>query len=147
MIIMEINKVDICCGLCWGDEAKGKIVSSLINSLNYDFVCRWGGGSNAGHTIYVNEKKYHTHIIPSGVFHNVISFIGPDCYINIDDFKTELKYLLDNGFDINLVKKRFYIPEEDKWIILKVKASVLKTINKKGIYAVLKEARENGQLK
>ncbi|MAW50291.1 MAG: 50S ribosomal protein L28 [Flavobacteriaceae bacterium] len=50
-------------------------------------------------------------------------------------------------FDINLVKKRFYIPEEDKWITLKVKASVLKTINKKGIYAVLKEARENGQLK
>lgn len=50
-------------------------------------------------------------------------------------------------FDINLVKKRFYIPEEDKWITLKVKASVIKTINKKGIYAVLKEARENGQLK
>ena len=50
-------------------------------------------------------------------------------------------------FDINLVKKRFYIPEEDKWIMLKVKASVLKTINKKGISAVLKEARENGQLK
>ena len=50
-------------------------------------------------------------------------------------------------FDSNLVKKRFYIPEEDKWITLKVKASVLKTINKKGIYAVLKEARENGQLK
>ena len=50
-------------------------------------------------------------------------------------------------FDINLVKKRFYIPEEDKWITLKVKASILKTINKKGISAVLKEARENGQLK
>tara|TARA_B100001057_G_C22645009_1_gene869745 strand:- start:373 stop:609 length:237 start_codon:yes stop_codon:yes gene_type:complete len=50
-------------------------------------------------------------------------------------------------FDINLVKKRFYIPEENKWITLKVKASVLKTINKKGISAVLKEAREYGQLK
>ena len=50
-------------------------------------------------------------------------------------------------FDANLIKKRFYIPEEDKWITLKVKASVLKTINKKGISAVLKEARENGQLK
>lgn len=50
-------------------------------------------------------------------------------------------------FDINLVKKRFYIPEEDKWITLKLKASVLKTINKKGISAVLKRARENGQLK
>ena len=50
-------------------------------------------------------------------------------------------------FDINLIKKRFYIPEEDKWVTLKVKASVLKTINKNGISAVLKRARENGQLK
>ena len=46
-------------------------------------------------------------------------------------------------FDINLVKKRFYIPEEDKWITLKVKASVLKTINKKGITAVLKDSNIN----
>ena len=47
-------------------------------------------------------------------------------------------------FDINLIKKRFYIPEEDKWISLKVSTSVLKTINKKGITAVLKEARARG---
>jgi large subunit ribosomal protein L28 len=50
-------------------------------------------------------------------------------------------------FDINLIKKRFYIPEEDKWITLKIKASVLKTINKKGISAVLKEAKAQGILK
>lgn len=50
-------------------------------------------------------------------------------------------------FNINLVKKRFYIPEEDKWITLRVSTSVLKTINKKGISAVIKEARENGHLK
>lgn len=50
-------------------------------------------------------------------------------------------------FNINLVKKRFYIPEEDKWITLRVSTSVLKTINKKGISAVIKEARENGYLK
>ena len=49
-------------------------------------------------------------------------------------------------FDINLIKKRFYIPEEDKWITLKVKASLLKTINKKGISAVLKEAKAQGIL-
>ncbi len=47
-------------------------------------------------------------------------------------------------FDANLIKKRFYIPEEDKWIILKISTSALKNINKKGISAVLKEARENG---
>ena len=49
-------------------------------------------------------------------------------------------------FDINLIKKRFYIPEEDKWITLKIKASVLKTINKKGISAVINEARAQGIL-
>ena len=49
-------------------------------------------------------------------------------------------------FDINMIKKRFYIPEEDKWITLKIKASVLKTINRKGISAVIKEAKAQGKL-
>ena len=49
-------------------------------------------------------------------------------------------------FNINLVKKRFYIPEEDKWITLRVSTSALKNINKKGISAVIKEAREKGYL-
>ena len=50
-------------------------------------------------------------------------------------------------FNANLLKKRFYIPEEDKWITLKVSTSALKNINKKGISAVIKEAREKGFLK
>lgn len=50
-------------------------------------------------------------------------------------------------FMVNLIKKRFYIPEEDKWITLKVSTSALKNINKKGITAVLKEARQKGFLK
>jgi large subunit ribosomal protein L28 len=45
-------------------------------------------------------------------------------------------------FDVNLLKKRFYIPEEDKWVTLRVSASAIKDINKKGISAVMKEARE-----
>ncbi|WP_424494564.1 50S ribosomal protein L28 [Salinimicrobium sp. GXAS 041] len=49
-------------------------------------------------------------------------------------------------FDANLVKKRFYIPEEDRWITLKVSTSAIKNINKKGISAVIKEAREKGFL-
>ncbi len=49
-------------------------------------------------------------------------------------------------FNANLMTKRFYIPEEDKWITLKVSASALKNINKKGISAVIKEAREKGFL-
>ena len=50
-------------------------------------------------------------------------------------------------FDANLMKKRFYLPEEDKWVTLKVSASALKNINKKGISAVIKEARAKGFLK
>ena len=50
-------------------------------------------------------------------------------------------------FDVNLSKKRFYIPEEDRWITLKVSTRALKSITKKGITAVLKEARQNGILK
>lgn len=50
-------------------------------------------------------------------------------------------------FNANLVKKRFYLPEEDKWITLKVSTSALKNINKKGISAVIKEARAKGYLK
>ena len=49
-------------------------------------------------------------------------------------------------FNVNLVKKRFYIPEEDKWITLRVSTSAIKNINKKGISAVIKEAREKGFL-
>ena len=47
-------------------------------------------------------------------------------------------------FNANIISKKFYIPEEDKWISLKVSTSVLKTINKKGIAAVLKEAIARG---
>tara|TARA_R110002049_G_scaffold226185_2_gene398189 strand:- start:17592 stop:17912 length:321 start_codon:yes stop_codon:yes gene_type:complete len=50
-------------------------------------------------------------------------------------------------FDANLIKKRFYIPEEDSWVTLKVSTSALKTINKIGISAAIKEAKSKGFLK
>ncbi len=49
-------------------------------------------------------------------------------------------------FNANLITKRFYIPEEDKWVTLKVSTAALKNINKKGISAVIKEAKEKGFL-
>ena len=49
-------------------------------------------------------------------------------------------------FNANLLKKRFYIPEEDKWVTLKVSAAALKTINKIGISAAIKEAKSKGFL-
>jgi large subunit ribosomal protein L28 len=44
----------------------------------------------------------------------------------------------------NLQRKRFYLPQEDRWVTIKVSTSVLRTINKRGITSVLKEAREKG---
>ena len=49
-------------------------------------------------------------------------------------------------FNVNLRTKRFFIPEENRWITLKVSASAIKTIDKKGIYAVLKEVERSGYI-
>ena len=100
----KIEVVDVCCGLAWGDEAKGKVVSQLAKENDYNFVCRWSGGNNAGHTVYVNNNKYKTHLIPSGIFYNIKSIIGPDCVLNIQSFFEELEYLKNNNFDIKLIK-------------------------------------------
>lgn len=58
--------------------------------------------------------------------------------VSHSNIKTKRKFLP------NLHKKRFYIPEEDKWITLKVSTTALRTINKNGITSVLKEARAKG---
>jgi len=47
-------------------------------------------------------------------------------------------------FDVNLFKKKFYIPEEDRWVQLTVSAAGIRTINKKGVRAALREAEEKG---
>ena len=49
-------------------------------------------------------------------------------------------------FEVNLIKKRFYLADQEKWITLKLSTSALKTINKKGIAAVLKEAKAQSVL-
>lgn len=49
-------------------------------------------------------------------------------------------------FEANLIKKRFYLTDQEKWITLKLSTSALKTINKKGLEAVLKEAKAQGIL-
>jgi adenylosuccinate synthase len=101
-----ISFIDIIVGLAWGDEGKGKISSALAK--DYDMICRWNGGPNAGHTVYIDGKKYKIHLIPSGVFHNKPSIIGPNCVINVDKFLAEIRYLEENGFDPSLVKVHPY---------------------------------------
>lgn len=50
-------------------------------------------------------------------------------------------------FDVNIFKKKFYVPEEDKWVTMNVSSKGIKIINKKGISAVLKELRAKGYVK
>ncbi|HDM70925.1 MAG TPA: adenylosuccinate synthetase, partial [Thermotogales bacterium] len=49
-------------GLQWGDEGKGKVVSHF--SRKFDWIVRYSGGSNAGHTVHMDGKKYVNHLLP-----------------------------------------------------------------------------------
>src|SRR5437762_14286813 len=62
-------------GAQWGDEGKGKIVDLL--TPHFSTVARYQGGHNAGHTVYVDGRKFVLHLIPSGILHpSVICIIG-----------------------------------------------------------------------
>ncbi|RAX57497.1 adenylosuccinate synthase [Helicobacter monodelphidis] len=62
-----MSQVDLIVGAQWGDEGKGKIVDRLAK--DYEFVVRYQGGHNAGHTIVVDGKKIALHLIPSGILY------------------------------------------------------------------------------
>lgn len=125
---MSIKKADVVFGLVYGDEGKGKVSSCLAKKGDYDAVARWAGGNNAGHTVYVDGKKYKTHLIPSGVFYNKLSIIGPGCVLHPESFYEEIKYLKANGFNTKLVKvsprahivKRKHIEEDQKKLSAKL---------------------------
>jgi adenylosuccinate synthase len=82
---------DIVIGLQFGDEGKGKIVYHLIKTGGYDFCVRYNGGPNAGHTVYVDDKKVVTHQIPTGAIHRIPSLIGSSCMLDPRKLDAELK--------------------------------------------------------
>lgn len=94
--------IDIIFGAAWGDEGKGKICHRL--ATDYDFVCRYNGGHNAGHTVYVDNVKVVTHIVPTGIVHNKNCVIGPNCVLGEQSFYEEVEYLKNLGFDTSLIK-------------------------------------------
>ncbi|HOJ40948.1 MAG TPA: adenylosuccinate synthetase, partial [bacterium] len=59
--------VTVLVGTQWGDEGKGKIVDYLAEEA--DIVARYQGGANAGHTVFVGERKHVFHLVPSGILH------------------------------------------------------------------------------
>jgi adenylosuccinate synthase len=76
-------------GAQWGDEGKGKITDLL--SAKCDYVVRYQGGNNAGHTIIVEGKKTVLHLIPSGILHpHCISIIGHGLVLDPEAFKKEV---------------------------------------------------------
>lgn len=83
-------KADLIVGIQWGDEGKGKIVDMLAQK--YDVVCRYQGGHNAGHTIWVDGVRYALHLIPSGVLNpKAINIIGNGVVVSPSDLIKEMK--------------------------------------------------------
>lgn len=83
-------KADLIVGIQWGDEGKGKIVDRLAQE--YDVVCRYQGGHNAGHTIWVDGVRYALHLIPSGVLNpKAINIIGNGVVVSPSDLIKEMK--------------------------------------------------------
>jgi adenylosuccinate synthase len=100
--------IDVLLGLQWGDEGKGKIVDYLAK--DYDIIARFQGGPNAGHTLYINNKKFVLHTIPSGIFHDHLkNIIGNGVVINPITLLKEITNLEAEGLDIKsklLISKR-----------------------------------------
>lgn len=105
--------VDVLLGLQWGDEGKGKIVDYF--APNYDIIARFQGGPNAGHTLYVQDKKIVLHQIPSGIFHqHTINLIGNGVVLDPVALKKECDIVASFGID---VKKNLFISERTNIIV------------------------------
>ncbi|TLD91945.1 adenylosuccinate synthase [Helicobacter magdeburgensis] len=80
---------DLIVGIQWGDEGKGKIVDLLASG--YDYVVRYQGGHNAGHTIVVDSKKIALHLLPSGILYpQCKNVIGNGVVINLEALLKEM---------------------------------------------------------
>lgn len=87
------------CGINWGDEGKGRMVDLL--SQNFEVVCRYQGGNNAGHTV-INEKgKFILNLLPSGILREeVVNVMGPGMVIDIKHLCGEIAKLQQAGIKI-----------------------------------------------
>ena len=87
-------------GINWGDEGKGRMVDLL--SKDYDIVCRYQGGNNAGHTVINDKGKFILNLLPSGILReDVVCVMGPGMVIDIKHLAGEMKKLREAGIRIS----------------------------------------------
>jgi len=105
--------VDVILGLQWGDEGKGKIVDYF--APRYDLIARFQGGPNAGHTLYVKDRKVVLHQIPSGIFHEgTVNLIGNGVVLDPVTLKRECETVASFGIDY---RKNLYIAQRTHLIL------------------------------
>ncbi|KUK38565.1 MAG: Adenylosuccinate synthetase [Thermodesulfobacterium commune] len=101
-------------GTQWGDEGKGKVVDVLTEQA--DFVVRFQGGNNAGHTLVINKKKHILHLIPSGIFRpNTVCVIGNGVVVDPEVLINEIEKLKKEGLDLS--PKKLIISEKAQTIM------------------------------
>ncbi len=88
------------CGINWGDEGKGRMVDLL--SRDYDVVCRYQGGNNAGHTVVNDRGKFILNLLPSGILREgVVCVMGPGMVIDLKHLVEEMGRLKEGGIAIS----------------------------------------------
>lgn len=98
---------EVIIGAQWGDEGKGKIVDVLTERA--DWVVRYQGGNNAGHTVEVGEERFILHLVPSGILHpSKKAVIGHGVVVDPMGLVSELQGLRDRGFDL---EGRFFLSD------------------------------------
>jgi len=93
-----MGEVNVVVGMQYGDEGKGKLVDLLARKA--DYVVRYQGGNNAGHTIVVNGESTVVHFMPSGVFHNKKCVLGNGVVIDLEELKKEVDMLTVKGMNV-----------------------------------------------
>ena len=83
-------------GINWGDEGKGRIVDLL--TAQYDYVIRYQGGGNAGHTVINDRGTFALHLLPSGIFHEgVVNILGNGVALDPENLWKEIREVREKG--------------------------------------------------
>ena len=87
-------------GAQWGDEGKGKATDLLGSRV--DYVVKFNGGNNAGHTVVIGDEKYALHLLPSGILSpGVTPVIANGVVVDIEVLFQELDDLISRGVDVS----------------------------------------------